>query len=81
MVHNGQFKSIVFLDGIRYHIKLIHKKDVNKDNEKSIHDTYDNHVSIIRKSDFYSNINSDSESDDESDNEYISDNDSLVKNV
>ena len=32
MAYLGQFKSIVVLDGIRYHIKLINKKDVNKDN-------------------------------------------------
>ena len=32
MAYHGQFKSIVVLDGIRYHIKLINKKDVNKDN-------------------------------------------------
>ena len=56
MAYHGQFKSINVLDGIRYHIKLINKKDVNKDNEKCIHD---NHVSIIRKS----NINSHSESE------------------
>ena len=42
----GQFTSRVFLDNIAYHIKLITKKDVNKDNEKFIHDSYDEYVSI-----------------------------------
>ena len=41
--------SNIILDGNRYEIRLVHKRDITDEDVENICDTYKDHVSIINK--------------------------------